>query len=39
MRLLDANSDGVPDAGGDLNHVVLKADANPATATLEVIKP
>ncbi len=39
MRLLDANSDGVPDAGGDLNHVVLKADANPPTATLEVIKP
>jgi len=29
MRLLDADSDGVPDAGGDLNHVVLKADATP----------
>ena len=39
MRLLDANSDGVPDAGGDVNHVVLKADMTPPTATLDVIKP
>jgi hypothetical protein len=39
MRLLDANSDGVPDAGGDVNHVVLKADMMPPTATHGVIKP
>jgi hypothetical protein len=39
MRGLDANDDGVPDAAGDLNHVVAKLDLSLPTAILDVIKP